>query len=566
MNTSRLTSKFTTAILAASFLMVSALSGQAATYRWTGGGSDDFWSTVGNWEVNSGSWVPAATAPGAGDVAILGNATATDEAQEVILNNNVAILRLEMEATGNRDYVISSSPNDAYTLSLTAAIWVSAFDQAAGATCDLTLRVKMDFSAASSTYARLYSTAHARVIAERKITTSGAKNAETLYLYGKAINPGAPGPGGILELRVPISPFRLTMNFGAVLLLNYEGEDPVVTSNISLNSYSSIWVQRSASIAGGLWFSTLPTVYVRAYQAGDSNIVLNVTDFQRGGNYDIGPSLPESSATFTLTIQNMNGPSTSGTHAPDMNLASNTVLVLGRDQTLPTSMQVLPRIYGAGAVMKSKIAPSYLATSTIGMTNTYTGGTFVNDGTLKLIDGYVPVTVGSTTTNYFFGQIGPGLLSLGTNGIFDLNGIDQTVSTLQGGGKVLLGGATLSLTNGVAPGTNGVGTLTIAETGELTIVGGTSRFDFTSNTAVFDRVVLTEAAQLTLAGALVVTAPSDFSEYGSGRYTLFDLNGGVLVGAFSTIIPPDGMAAEIDDSSGDVVLVLRMSGTIIVVR
>lgn len=566
MSANYLKSTFATTLFAAVFFMGFALPGQAANYRWTGGGTTHLWSDVGNWEVQMVDWEPAATPPGTGDLVMLGDTTATDESQEIVLTDDVEILQLKMEATGNRNYVISGAPDDTHTLTLTAAIWEPAIEQVTDATCDLVLRVKVSFSAATGAYLRLYSSAHARMIAQREVTASST-GTYSLFIYGNVKDVGEPAVGGILELQAPmgINSKRLAVNNSGVLLLNYESENPVVASSLALNTHGSLWVQRSATIDGGLWFSSRG--YIRAYQSGDSNIVLNVKDVHRGGDYHIGPSLPESAATFTLTINNMTGPVDSGIHTPDLNLASNTVLALGRNQTLPISLQVLSGIHGAGALVKSTIAPGYQATSTIGLTNTYSGGTFVEDGTMQLIGGDVPVTIGSTTNQYFRGQIGPGLLSVGTNGVFDLNGIDQAVSSLQGEGTVLLGGATLSLTNGVAPGTNGAGTLTIDETGELKLeASGTSQFEFTPDAAVFDRVVFADAAKLTLAGTLEIVAPPDFWEYGSGRYTLFEMAGGPLEGAFTKIIPPVGMIAEIDTSAGDVVLVLRIGGTTILVR
>jgi hypothetical protein len=81
-------------------------------------------------------------------------------------------------------------------------------------------------------------------------------------------------------------------------------------------------------------------------------------------------------------------------------------------------------------------------------------------------------------------------------------------------------------------------------------------------------VTLPNGANLTLGGALQVTAPDGFSDYGAGSYKIIDLTGGSINGSFASIIPPDRMTAQVDTSSGDVVLVLvrRPTGSAITVR
>lgn len=211
-------------------------------------------------------------------------------------------------------------------------------------------------------------------------------------------------------------------------------------------------------------------------------------------------------------------------------------------------------------------------TQDIGASNAYTGGTYVKQGTLRLIGGECPVDnaaflAGATgETAYVEGQIGPGLLSVDPGATFSLNGIDQTISALHGAGTIQLAGGTLTATNGVSPGTNSVGTLTVAGTGDLHVSGSASQFEFTVDTSVFDRVLFSDAANLELGGVLEIVAPEGFSDYGSGQYTLFDLNGGSVSGMFSKIVPPSNMLAEVDSSSGDVVLSLRLSGSLLSIR
>ena len=73
---------------------------------------------------------------------------------------------------------------------------------------------------------------------------------------------------------------------------------------------------------------------------------------------------------------------------------------------------------------------------------------------------------------------------------------------------------------------------------------------------------------LRLGGVLEIAAPEGFIEYGKGRYKIFDLNGGTVSGSFEQMIPPAGMSAELDESGGDLFLVLarRPTGTLLLLK
>ena len=73
---------------------------------------------------------------------------------------------------------------------------------------------------------------------------------------------------------------------------------------------------------------------------------------------------------------------------------------------------------------------------------------------------------------------------------------------------------------------------------------------------------------MSLGGTVQIVGPEGFADYGSGRYTLIELNGGDILDAFDTLIPPEGMEAEIDTLSGNVEVILSKIpiGTVILLR
>ncbi len=555
-------------VLAAVFT-IAALPASAANYRWTGGGVNPTWSTLANWEVQSGStWSASAVAPGVGDVVTFGNASA-DAPQEVSLDADVVIATLIMDATGDRNYRVTSPQDGAgeelYTFTMTAQQYP--LEQTKATTCSLTFQVKIDFAyvATGNFFVQLLSTSHAHVITERQVGLTLGKSSSVFYLRGTASTaPGPARPGGILEARAPVVLPRIFIYMGGVLLLNPEVEgDAVTTSFFALQSEGSLWLRRSAAIKGPLGFSYRG--YIAAYDAGDEAVTLTFSGAAyRGGDIDVGPGLLGSTGRFTLSVS---GIEVGGnTPPPNLTLASDTALDLRGSQALPFHLDHPPAVQGAGMLIKAFDA----TTQDIGASNAYTGGTYVKQGTLRLIGGTRPVDQAASSstgeTAYVEGQIGPGLLSVDPGATFSLNGIDQTISALHGAGTIQLAGGTLTATNGVSPGTNSVGTLTVAGTGDLHVSGSASQFEFTVDTSVFDRVLFSDAANLELGGVLEIVAPEGFSDYGSGQYTLFDLNGGSVSGMFSKIVPPSNMLAEVDSSSGDVVLSLRLSGSLLSIR
>jgi T5SS/PEP-CTERM-associated repeat protein/autotransporter-associated beta strand protein len=108
---------------------------------------------------------------------------------------------------------------------------------------------------------------------------------------------------------------------------------------------------------------------------------------------------------------------------------------------------------------------------TLSGTNDYSGATTVNGGTLR-----------AGGTNAFSQN---SVVTVNTNGTLDLNNYDQTIVDLSGTGTVLLGSATLTVTNNSAVNDftlTGTGGVTKTGTGTLTLSGSNS--DYSGETAV----------------------------------------------------------------------------------
>ena len=169
-----------------------------------------------------------------------------------------------------------------------------------------------------------------------------------------------------------------------------------------------------------------------------------------------------------------------------------------------------------------------VATTIISGANTYTGGTTVAAGTLKL---------GAT------GSAPIGSLTVETNGTFDLNNFAQTVTDLSGSGAITLGSATLtagstgdSTFSGIISGNGG---LTKQGTATLTLSGANT---YTGTTTVNTGTLQLGAANALTTGALTVGIDGTF-DLNSFAQTVTDLSGS---GAITL-----GSAALTAGSTGD---------------
>ena len=173
------------------------------------------------------------------------------------------------------------------------------------------------------------------------------------------------------------------------------------------------------------------------------------------------------SAGATFDLRNLSAVIGSLTGAGDVTLGSGNLDVGTNDGTTTFT----GTIAGIGGFTKSGTG-----TFTLGHANSYTGATTINNGTLltSIADALPSLTA----------------LTLGANGTLDLSGTNQTVGSIAGAGRILLGGAAISFggnglsTNytGVITGTGnvtktGAGTFTISGIsdyiGQTNLTGGT---------------------------------------------------------------------------------------------
>jgi autotransporter-associated beta strand protein len=174
-------------------------------------------------------------------------------------------------------------------------------------------------------------------------------------------------------------------------------------------------------------------------------------------------------------------------------------VVLGGQSNVVVASGVTTTLTGEISGSEALNLNSYLnSTLILDGTNTYTGGTNVNSGTLRL---------GSHGTLANTGE-----LWIGTDGIFDLNDNTQTVGTLSGSGSLLLGDGELttetsadSIFSGVI---SGNGSLTKDGSGRLELTGIQT---YTGGTTV-------EGGELKINGSLasVVTVGADGRLSGNG--------------------------------------------------
>jgi hypothetical protein len=190
-------------------------------------------------------------------------------------------------------------------------------------------------------------------------------------------------------------------------------------------------------------------------------------------------------------------------------------------------------------------------TTEIAAVQLYTGGTEIEDGgpdayPLKLFgSGRMPDT---------------GDILIHTNSVIDFNSIGDTVGSLAGVGKVVLGSAVVTCLEGVSPGTNGesFGTLVVTGTTGRIVLSPDSVSTFHLRTpGIQDRVAIQGSAGLTLGGTVKVEAKERI--IAAGAYTLFELNGGPLDGTIPALALPRGCSGSIETNGGNVVLYLQVS-------
>ncbi len=413
-------------------------AGLIGTYRWTGKGNGNLWATTENWERQDGtSWMPAATPPSADDLVVLDDHTAANEPQRIALGRDSTVRRLILDATGARSYHIVSSDAGAqdildsdsgmlYRLHLADAI---PLEQSPRATAALHLEVETLLTAGKPATFLLNSTNGARIVVERTLRTDSTV----------AISGDKTPSSGLLELRARATASRVFLQNEGRILLNAPG----IVVGDTLPSGGTLLLGHDATISSIMCFGG--TLHISLFEADSNDVTLTVGELSRGGTLYLDPPADDSSGHLTLKTSSISA--TGGNvHAPTIHTAANTFVDLTRDQESPMRADLSAGIHGPGGLIKSELGGLNSGpVGLIGDRNTYTGGTVIETGTLKLQQVTIPVdgTIGGAPAVPFAGCLGPGPLHLAANAGFDLNGLTQRVQRLSGAGTVVLNGGHL---------------------------------------------------------------------------------------------------------------------------
>lgn len=469
-------------LIASGMLFAAGVAG-AAEYRWTNADGDGYWSTLGNWQVNSGgSWIAAEALPGADDIVRLDNTPGGSDPQTITLTGDVTVSRVLMYGT-SFNYTIVSAENESgeYTLTGTGGVPIEGMSASSK---DLILKVPVVLTdtVTGAATARPNSTNGGNLIFERPIRYGSLDSAPIIGFWGstsanagtliyRADTVSALRMQFIGSAAAPVYVFIDTPNFNAgVNLQGTAGTSVLYLSASHSFSFNELRLGGTTPFTG--------TLNVRIQGGEDRDVVFTATNANRGGTVNLLAPLDDSTGTLTLSVNDIQSYE-GNIRAPIINLAAGTVLDLRGNQQLVRYTDLSAGIHGEGSLHKTTAT-----VSDIGDHNTYTGGTYIHAGTLRLIGDNVAKNTGvGAPVEAFSGTIGSGDLYIASGATFDLNNYDQTVSALRNdptsgtGGTVNLGttgDATLTI--------NGSGDATfdgsIAGAGDLVIAGsGTQRFN-----------------------------------------------------------------------------------------
>lgn len=195
-------------------------------------------------------------------------------------------------------------------------------------------------------------------------------------------------------------------------------------------------------------------------------------------------------------------------------------------------------VHGEGRVVIDGTAKLYA-------TNDYTGGTFIQSGSLNLYGS------DRLPTN--------GIVSVEEPGVFYMRSNSQQLGELHGDGTVRFTEknsgipATNTVTGVLSPGIDGPGTLTFEYRGNLLLTETTtSIFELDALDGENDLVKFTGSIPvLTLGGTLKVV---NLGNMETGTYTLFNMAGGTIEGQFDNLDLPSAIDGKVEIDGKDVVL------------
>ena len=500
-----------TGAVAGTVLFLCPIAGAAVNTSWDGSDGNSDWHDLDNWSTN--------TVPTVGDSAFLGIA-APNVAQVIDLGSTdtAAIFRVVVEGNlGNRSYTINSSGGGKLVLS---RIDHSANDQG------LTINAPVQFAASNT------------------IAGDGDQLLRLTNVAGGTVNQG----DGATRVRIGgvntmTGSWQMATSgwSGQHLTLAHDNALPAAQLRL-FGGAAKVSLAANPTVGTSLEVGSTLTLNI-AETSGDRTLTVNTTVLRTAstsGQVVIGAN--ESGITGNLTLK-VKGAATHS--APISTITGSTVQYDIASGT--ATLNSVAAISGGGKVVKSNAG-----TLSVNSVNTYTGGTDLTGGTLRL------ATTGSLPDS--------GAIKVGTGTTLDFAGLEDTIGSLVGTGTVTLSGSgnagMITAAEGVAPG-NSIGTLVIHS--GATFPEGTLSLSPSSNSTfeldvpgTGDLVDMNNTAtQLVLDGTLTIV---DAGGLTTGIYTLFDMIGtGKVTGAFDLISMPSGFTGAVStDLNGDVILTVAV--------
>lgn len=395
----------------------------------------------------------------------LGNQSVLNAAQTITLTGDVTIDRIFMEATGDRSYTITENSGGApYTLTFDPG-QANFIDRTVDATSDFAVAVPVITLRDSSPLSVVNASSTGRVTIGQGVQID-PPTMDGLMTFSS-------GGGGLVEVQGPVifsssltGNSRWNVGAGNQILFNPPStasllNRPMVVTNSSEANAGTLSFARDTTFGNRLWIlvsgANVGALNMRLFEAEDRDVVVtynsidgfssNAVDAPNVINV-LGPA-DGSTGTFTLAVLNDLTYAGAG-RSVRINLAENTFFKLGRHMVVPNAEDIAGGVHGEGGLIKDG-GNSF---SDIFEQNSYTGGTYIHDGMLRLRTSTIPISRGSGTMVTFDGRIGPGMLYIASGGTFNLNGLNQIVSGLSEldttTGQVLLNGGTLTIDSSVA--------------------------------------------------------------------------------------------------------------------
>jgi hypothetical protein len=487
-----------------------------ANRYWDNGGADNNWSTPANWTGD--------TLPVTGDTVILEN-SAPDAAQVISLDTNVSLAAIRCNATGNRDYTIQTSNGSKLTLTGTYDVNGSTM------TVDWTLDIDL---IVSGTEIRFYRTTNGTITVNGNIGPAGGTHQIWGDYTGELVLAGS-------------NTASETRNYGS-------GEITVKNSHaLGDGTYRNYGDGGTLSLATDtMIYNYLQVSYpmnLRIKDAGSSDITLTVNGQATEKKVTVLPNAGGSTGNLKVKL------TLGSTHHAEWNLLSNSTVAFATASGVAGWGHSNPAyggwITGSGGVLVDCAGSARVDCY---ITNDFTGGLVITNGSLFLRGGNDRLPTNGNVTVYS----GATLRLYG--------GVTQMVGIVSGAGTVNMDGGDLTA-SGVASGDGGAGILTIAGQGNFILQSGSvSTFELDSIAGLNDLVTFSSSvATLTFAGALNV---ENLGGMETGDYKLFDLQGGVISGGFSSTNMPRGFLGEVSVSGGDVILSVTLApqGTVVMVK